>query len=153
IVGLVDDAAKRTKPGEWIIGHGWHQAKWSVAPTPNVEGYPVHTKLSELTPHNPVLLSHASGHMCFANAEAMRLANLTAKTPNPPGGEILKDASGSPTGIFRETAQGPVRQAHRNAVRSRSAEENARALDKAIHLAEQECLAKGITSFQDAGSD
>jgi predicted amidohydrolase YtcJ len=153
IVRLVVESAKKARPGEWIIGHGWHQEKWAARPMPNVEGYPVHTRLSELTPNNPVLLSHASGHMCFANAEAMRLANVTAKTANPPGGEILKDQAGNPTGIFRETAQGSVRSAHRNALRDRSPEESARTRLRAIHLAEEECLAKGITSFQDAGSD
>jgi predicted amidohydrolase YtcJ len=153
IVRLVEEAAKKTPPGEWIIGHGWHQEKWTARPDPNIEGYPAHTKVSAVTPKNPVLLSHASGHMCFANAEAMRLASVTTKTPNPSGGEILKDAAGNPTGIFRETAQMWVRMARQRALRSRSADETARDLDKAIHLAEEECLAKGITSFQDAGSD
>jgi predicted amidohydrolase YtcJ len=153
IIRLVEEAAKKTPPGEWIIGHGFHQAKWSAPPEPDVEGYPVHTKLSEVTPKHPVLLSHASGHMCFANAEAMRLADVTAATANPPGGEILKDATGNPTGIFRETAQGRIRAAYRRALANRSAGENARSLDKAIQLAEEESLSKGITSFQDAGSD
>jgi predicted amidohydrolase YtcJ len=153
IIRLVGEAAQRTPPGEWIIGHGWHQAKWAAPPEPNVDGYPIHTKLSEITPKNPVLLSHASGHMCFANAEAMRLAGVSSQTANPSGGEILKDAEGHPTGVFRETAQGPVRTACRRASQNRSAEETARTLDKAIQLAEDECLAKGITSFQDAGSD
>jgi predicted amidohydrolase YtcJ len=153
IIRLVEEAAKKAAPGEWIIGHGWHQEKWTTRPEPNVDGYPVHTKLSEVTPKNPVLLSHSSGHMCFANAEAMRLANVRAKTANPPGGEILKDAAGNPTGIFRETAQAWVRAAHRRAIQSRTADENARALNLAIRLAEDECLGKGVTSFQDAGSD
>jgi predicted amidohydrolase YtcJ len=153
IIQLVETAAKKAQPGDWIIGHGWHQEKWTTRPDPNVEGYPVHTRLSAVTPKNPVLLSHASGHMCFANAEAMHLANVTAQTKNPPGGEILRDQTGNPTGIFRETAQGWVNAAHRRALVNRPAEEKARVLDEAIRLAEEECLAKGITSFQDAGSD
>jgi predicted amidohydrolase YtcJ len=153
IIRLVEEAAKKAPKGEWIVGRAWHQEKWTERPQPNVEGYPVHTKLSEVTPNNPVLLTHVSGHMCFANAEAMRLAHVTPATATPPGGEILKDAAGNPTGIFRETAQGLVRQAHYRAVKNRSADENARDLDKAIRLAEDECLAKGVTSFQDAGSD
>src|SRR5262249_29295517 len=63
------------------------------------------------------------------------------------------DETGNPTGIFRETAQGWVNAAHRRALVNRPAEENARELDEAIRLAEEESLAKGITSFQDAGSD
>src|SRR5262249_47216159 len=121
-------------------------------PEPNVEGYPVHDKLSQLTPKNPVLLTHASGHMSFANAEAMRLAGVTAATRNPPGGEVLRDGQGNPTGVFRETAQGFV---GRGSARrgSRSTEDRAQQTLKAIELAQEECLAKGVTSFQDAGSD
>src|SRR5205823_2112420 len=68
------------------------------------------------------------------------------------GGEILKDATGQPTGIFRETAQGLVGRAHAERLRQRLPEERARDLHTAIRLAQEECLAKGVTSFQDAGS-
>jgi predicted amidohydrolase YtcJ len=104
IVALVGAAAKKVRPGEWILGRGWHQEKWSAKPEPNVHGYPVHARLSELTPDHPVLLTHASGHMSFANAAAMRLAGVDRATGNPPGGEVLKDAAGNPAGVFRETA-------------------------------------------------
>jgi predicted amidohydrolase YtcJ len=152
IVRQVEEAAKKTPAGEWILGRGWHQEKWTQKPEPHVEGYPVHTRLSEVTPRHPVLLTHASGHMSFANAEAMRLAGVTAATPDPAGGEILKDAQGNPTGIFRETAQGLLGRARGERARPRSAEKQARDLDTAIRLAQEECLAKGVTSFQDAGS-
>ncbi|NIO39970.1 MAG: amidohydrolase family protein, partial [Burkholderiales bacterium] len=78
---------------------------------PSVEGYPTETKISAVTPAHPVLLTHASGHMCFANAYAMQLAGVTAETENPIGGEILHDGSGSPIGIFRETAQSLIGRA------------------------------------------
>jgi predicted amidohydrolase YtcJ len=153
IIRQVAEAARKAPAGEWILGRGWHQEKWTAKPEPHVHGYPVHARLSEVTPKNPVLLTHASGHMSFANAEAMRLAGIDASTRNPPGGEILKDAQGNPTGVFRETAQGLVRRAHGERVRQRSPEERARDRDTALRLAQQECLAKGVTSFQDAGSD
>jgi predicted amidohydrolase YtcJ len=89
IVKMVGDAAKNAKPGEWIIGHGWHQAKWDTPPVPSVEGNPVHTSLSAVSPNNPVALSHASGHATFVNAKAMALAGITKSTPNPAGGEIV----------------------------------------------------------------
>jgi predicted amidohydrolase YtcJ len=88
--------------------------------------------------------------MSFANAEAMRLAGLKASTPNPVGGEILKDAQGKPIGIFRETAQELVRRGQ--SANSQKPEENARNLQKSIDLAQEVCLANGVTSFQDAGS-
>jgi predicted amidohydrolase YtcJ len=152
IIQQVAAAARKTPEGQWITGRGWHQEKWVRKPEPNVHGYPTHTALSKVTPKHPVLLTHASGHMSFANAEAMRLANVDATTRNPAGGEILRDDQGNPIGIFRETAQGLVSRAQSKAQRLRSAEEAARDLNTALELAMEECLAKGVTSFQDAGS-
>ena len=57
IVRMVGEAAKTAKPGEWILGRGWHQEKWSSRPTPNVEGFPVHDAFSKVSPNNPVLLT------------------------------------------------------------------------------------------------
>ena len=67
IVAMVGAAAREAKPGDWIIGRGWHQAKWDKVPAPNVEGFPVHSALSKVSPNNPVLLTHASGHAGFVN--------------------------------------------------------------------------------------
>jgi predicted amidohydrolase YtcJ len=152
IVHQVEEAAKKTPAGEWILGRGWHQEKWAARPEPNVEGYPTHAALSAVTPRNPVVLTHASGHMSFANGLAMRLAGVDARTANPPGGEVLKDAQGNPTGVFRETAQGLIGRVRDEHGRTRSAADRARDLHTALRLAEEECLAKGVTSFQDAGS-
>src|SRR5262245_13041144 len=108
IVAQVGRAVKQAKPGEWIIGRGWHQSKWTTAPTPNVEGFPTHASLDAVSPNNPVLLTHASGHAAFVNGKALEVAGVTGKTPNPSGGEILKDDKGNPTGLLRERAQGVV---------------------------------------------
>ena len=78
IVAKVGAAAKTAAPGEWIQGRGWHQEKWSTVPTPNVEGFPYHDALSKVSPNNPVMLEHASGHAAYANAKAMELAGVTA---------------------------------------------------------------------------
>ncbi|MDA7979942.1 MAG: amidohydrolase [Pirellulales bacterium] len=153
IVKQVADAAKEARPGEWIFGRGWHQEKWESAPSPNVEGYPVHTALSAVSPDNPVSLTHASGHMSFANAAAMKISNVTRATRNPPGGEIVHDETGEPIGVFRETAQSLIRSRRtgEDGGRMTAAERRAYTL-KAIELATDECLRKGVTSFQDAGS-
>src|SRR3954453_19917519 len=111
IVALVAEAAKTAKPGEWIIGRGWHQEKWTKRPEPNVEGFPTHASLDAVSPDNPVVLTHASGHAVFANARAMEESGITRSTPSPAGGEILKDASGDPVGLLREEAQSLVRSA------------------------------------------
>ena len=145
IVGQVERAVAEAEPGDWILGRGWHQSKWTETPAPAVQGLPTHHGLSAVSPENPVLLGHASGHMAFANAKAMELAGIDAATPDPAGGEIVRDAAGRPTGALRETAENLVA-----GLRSESLEWNhAR---RVVGLAGEECLAKGITSFQDAGS-
>jgi predicted amidohydrolase YtcJ len=152
IVDQVARAVKQAKPGEWIVGRGWHQSKWTSAPVPNVEGFPLHDSLDKVSPNNPVVLTHASGHASFANGKALELAGVTGKTPNPSGGEILKDAKGNPTGLMRERASGLIGRARTEAENRRTAAERADVLNRAIKLAVDESLAKGITSFQDAGS-
>ena len=140
IVGMVAAAAKEAKPGEWIVGRGWHQEKWDVRPQPNVNGFPVNTSLNAVSPNNPVFLEHVSGHAAFVNDAALKTAGITRDTPNPPGGDITKDASGKPIGLLNERAQGLVK-----------VERDGQA-DKAIDLAAEECISKGITTFEDAGS-
>jgi hypothetical protein len=152
IVAMVAVAARKAKPGEWILGRGWHQEKWDQKPAPEVEGFPTHDSLTKASPNNPVLLTHASGHAGFANARALELAGITKATPNPPGGEILRDSQGQAVGLLRETAQGLVRRAHSQSREKRTPQEIEMEARQEIELASRECLSKGITSFQDAGS-
>jgi predicted amidohydrolase YtcJ len=152
IVAKVAEAAKKAKPGEWIVGRGWHQKDWNPAPSPNVEGFPVHKTLSDASPRNPVVLTHSSGHAVFVNAAAMKVAGIDRNTAPPSGGDILKDAAGNPTGLLRETAAGLAYQALQTARNQRSAEEREAEQQKIIDLSVEECVRKGITSFQDAGS-
>ena len=150
IVAMVEQAVKNAKPGQWIYGRGWHQEKWSVKPTPAVEGFPIHHSLSRVSPDNPVLLTHASGHAAFANAKAMELSDVMPSTPNPSGGDILRDEKGNPTGLFRETASRLIRRGSGEPPAT-PAEAAARAR-RVLELASREVVSKGITSFQDAGS-
>jgi predicted amidohydrolase YtcJ len=153
VVAMVAAAAKATAPGDWILGRGWHQEKWNQAPAGGVQGFPSHHSISAVTPEHPVALTHASGHAAFFNQKAMDLAGVGAATENPAGGEILKGPDGKPIGVFSETAAGLVSR-HQSAreVRRTPAERRASLL-KQIELAVEDCLQKGVTSFQDAGSD
>jgi predicted amidohydrolase YtcJ len=146
IVAMVAEAVKTARPGQWIRGRGWHQEKWTAPPSPNVEGFPTHASLDRVSPDNPVVLTHASGHASFANGKAMQASGLTRKTPNPEGGEVLKDASGEPTGLLREKASDLIKEPALSA-----ADQLARDR-KILELADREALSKGVTSFQDAGS-
>jgi len=152
IVAMVAAAAKEAKPGTWILGRGWHQAKWDPPPSPNVQGFPLHDALSKVSPHNPVWLTHASGHAGFANAEAMRLAGVDRNTPNPAGGEILKDTNGNPIGLMNERAQSLVEKALSTYRSHLPPTEIAAEARQQVDLAVRECLSKGVTTFQDAGS-
>lgn len=152
VVAMTKEALKKAKPGEWIFGRGWHQEKWDKIPEPNVDGLPFHHTLSKVSPDNPVLFTHASGHASFANAKAMELAGITKDTQDPPGGEIVKDSEGNPIGAFRETAQRLLRRASNHYLESRTPEEIGAEQLRGIELAVQECLSNGVTSFHDAGS-
>ncbi|MDZ7332020.1 MAG: amidohydrolase [candidate division KSB1 bacterium] len=152
IVAMVAEAVKNATPGEWILGRGWHQEKWDKIPQPNVEGLPYHFDLSKVSPDNPVFLTHASGHAGYANAKAMELAGITKSTPDPDGGEIVRDEYGNPIGAFREEAQGLIVMAMRDYQHARTAEQRFADQVKTFDLAVQECLSHGITSFHDAGS-
>ena len=152
IVEQVRVAAAEAPPGKWIIGRGWHQSKWDSPPSPNVEGYPTHESLSEASPNNPVLLTHASGHMDFANAYAMRMAKVADDTKNPKGGTILRNEDGSATGVFRERASGMLHSArYADEGQNKTLDSSIKYLNRAAELASEECVRKGITSFQDAG--
>ena len=145
LVDMVSGAVAEAKPGEWILGRGWHQSKWEPVPVPLVKGFQTHDKLSAISPNNPVWLTHASGHAAFGNAKAMELAGVTSETEFGFGGEIIKDLRGNPTGVFNERAQGLVSQYVETEGEDNSSQ-------RALELAVQACLENGITSFQDASS-
>ena len=150
IVRMVAEAVKKAKPGQWIVGRGWHQEKWTSKPQPNVEGFPTHASLDAVSPNNPIVLTHASGHGAFVNAKAMAVSGITRDTPNPRGGEILKSRSGDPIGFLRENASGLVRLGAGEP--TPTPDEIAARTRNVLRLADDEVIAKGITSFQDAGA-
>ncbi|MEM9919629.1 MAG: amidohydrolase [Bacteroidota bacterium] len=152
IVQRVGEKAKEMAPGEWIEGRGWHQEKWDSSPGQTLYGYPFHDDLSAVSPDNPVILIHASGHSLFANAKAMEAAGISLETPDPEGGAIIRDNRGNAIGVFEERAMGPIRSAYQAYLDQLPQEAQTARWHKAIELAQQDCLQKGITSFQDAGS-
>ncbi len=152
IVSQVAEKVKEAKPGEWIIGRGWHQEKWDEALETQIEGYPFHDELSAISPDNPVLLSHASGHASFANKKAMEMVGISKETPAPSGGHIIRDNRGEAIGVFEERAEDVLWQHYKAYFEQLSKKEQKKQWVKGVKLAEQECLSKGITSFQDAGS-
>lgn len=150
-VGRVAVAVDAAEPGEWIFGRGWHQEKWDRLPSDAVDGVPLNKTLSRISPNNPVLLGHASGHAAFANDAALAAAGITDTTSNPEGGTIVRDDAGRATGLLRETAQQLVAKAGADYQSQRSQDEQLAELREQVLLAGEQALAHGITSFHDAG--
>ncbi|HEV2671375.1 MAG TPA: amidohydrolase [Gemmatimonadales bacterium] len=90
--------AARLKRGEWITGGDWDHTLWPGATLPQ------HGWIDSVTPNNPVFVNRLDGHEALANSAALRAAGVTKATPTPQGGEILHDARGEPTGIFKDRA-------------------------------------------------
>ncbi len=149
IIDAVAEKVKTTEPGEWITGRGWHQSKWAGLPEDAVNGFQTHYKLSEVSPDNPVYLSHASGHAGFANAKAMEIAGIQLLPKDGidkfevEGGEVMRDAIGRPTGIFNERAQSLIWK-H---IPATTPEKDTQAFELAVVA----CHRNGITGFHDAG--
>jgi predicted amidohydrolase YtcJ len=150
IVSMVAAAVKGAKPGQWIYGRGWHQEKWTTRPNPAVEGFPTRASLDAVSPDNPVILTHASGHASFANSKALQLSGISRTTPDPPGGDLVRDASGAPTGLLRERASGLIRAGIGEP--AATPEERVARSRRILELASREVVSKGITTFHDAGS-
>ena len=144
LIDMVSDAVENSKPGEWILGRGWHQSKWNDDKNDFVKGFQTHERLSEISPNNPVWLKHASGHAGFANQKAMDIAGVNKETEFGFGGEIIKDLSRKPTGVFNERAQGLISEKVENNLGEESDL-------RAIELAVKASLENGVTSFHDAG--
>ena len=97
-VHRIAERAKSAPKDEWIMGGDWDETKWTPASLPN------HELIDAVTPNNPVAVSRYDGHMVLANAVALQLAGITAKTPDPPGGSIVRDGKGNPTGALKDAA-------------------------------------------------
>ena len=148
MVDRVKEAIDKSKPGEWILGRGWHQDKWDSLPKNTVGGFQTHELLSAVSPDNPVYLSHASGHAAIANAKAMEIAGVNQLSVEQlqseiEGGEVFRDELGNPTGVFNETAQ--------RLIRKHIPEDSPERDRMALELAIKACHRNGITSFHDAG--
>jgi len=152
IVAMVEEKVKTLQPGEWIDGRGWHQEKWIESPGETTNGYPFHKKISDITPDNPVILRHASGHALFANAKAMEIAGISMDSGDPEGGRIVRNDEGEAIGVFEERAMSMISVAHQEYLNTLSEDDRTKKWYEAVRIAQEESLRKGVTSFQDAGA-
>ncbi len=151
VVRKVAEAVKHAKPGAWIIGNNWHQEQWTHPPQPNVDGLPTGKALDAVSPDNPVLLWHSSGHALFANRKALELAGIGPHTPDPAGGQIVRDADGRAIGMLRDHATEAVLKAFRQSRAGETAQQRHARLMGYVGLATRNALEHGVTSWQDMG--
>lgn len=138
-VTRVAQFAKANQDSAWIIGRGWNQVLW---PT---KQFPTTALLDEAVNDRPVYLTRVDAHAGWANSKALALAGINKDTIDPPGGEIIRDSKGNPTGVLIDNAMALVQQ-H---IPEPDQNDKLRALNTAFdHL-----LALGITSVHDAGVD
>jgi hypothetical protein len=102
VVERVAARARATRPGEWIRGRGWDQNAWPV------RSFPTEAALSRAVPDHPVVLTRVDGHAVLVNARALEIAGITAATPDPPGGRIIRNPDGSPSGVLVDVARSLV---------------------------------------------
>jgi predicted amidohydrolase YtcJ len=133
-------AAKLPK-GRWILGGKWDHENW----TPNA--LPTAAMIDAVTPDNPVFIDRLDGHMALTNSLAMKLAGVDKNTKDVAGGEIVRDASGNPTGVFKDDAMSYISKV----IPSPSWEERL----EAAQAATDHAASLGVTSVQDvsAGTD
>ena len=129
-------AVAQHKEGEWITGGGWDHTLWLEKRLPNRQ------QLDAVSPKNPVILTHISGHVAVANSLALKSAEIDKNTPNPPGGEIERDALGQPTGMLKEGAAISL-------VKVRIPDPTFEQRRKGIELVLANVAKNGVTSVQD----
>lgn len=127
----------RRHPDRWVLGGTWDHELWGGE-------LPHRRWIDSLTPRTPVFVRRLDGHMGLANSRALELAGITAATPDPPGGTIVRDPDGQPTGILKDAAQDLVER-----VIPQPSEEE---LDEALDRAQRHALERGVTLITDMGT-
>jgi predicted amidohydrolase YtcJ len=134
-VQRVAERVAKTPEGQWISGHGWFQMIWPD------KAFPTAADLDAVSPNHPVYLTAKSGHAGWANSLALRMCGVTNTTSDPEGGQILRDASGQPSGILLEDAMGLVASYIPLLTADQIADE--------MKTAQQLALASGLTGIHD----
>ncbi len=99
VLSLVESRVRSAAPGAWVIGRGWDQNDWPTT------SWPTRADLDRVAPDNPVFLTRIDGHAAWVNSRALALAGVTAATPDPPGGRLIRDDRGAPTGLLIDNAK------------------------------------------------
>jgi hypothetical protein len=139
IAARVREAAAGRPEGQWVLGRGWDQNDWAV------QVFPTAAALDSAAPDHPVWLTRVDGHAGWANRRAMELAGITAETPDPEGGRIVRDGAGNATGVFIDNAEDLIEAA----IPAPSPDELAARLD----AAQDRMVSVGLTGVHDMGTE
>ena len=131
----VKEAVGKHQAGEWVVGAGWDQSRWPD------QKFPTRLILDEVSPDNPVFLTHVSGHIGVANSQALKHAEINPDTKDPQGGQIERFEDGEATGLLKESAMEMVEQ--------RIPDPSAEDRRKGIEMVLEELAKNGVTSVQD----
>lgn len=135
----VKERVRQTPPGHWVTGRGWIETFWKP------EIFPMRLDLDKISPDNPVFLKRADGHSVVVNSAALKIAGIDKETPNPFGGEILKDKnSGDPLGMLLDHAE--------DLVGKHIPEPTAQEMERELLLGVKRSLELGWCEIQNAGS-
>jgi predicted amidohydrolase YtcJ len=134
----IGERAKKLNKGEWITGGTWDHELWGGTPLPS------HDWVDALTPDNPVFVTRYDGHMAMANGLAMKLAGITRSTKDPPGGTVVRDPQGNPTGLMKDAAMDLITRA----IPTETEEQ----LLRDAHAGMNEARRNGVTTIQDISS-
>lgn len=134
-IAMIAERAKKTPAGQWMVGGNWDDQRWNPAVLPSRDW------IDSVTGNTPVVLSRYDGHMVLVNTAALKIAGVTRETPDPPGGVVVHDAAGEPTGVLKDAAMDAVYSKIPPATHDQLAAAVKRALAHAASL--------GVTSVQD----
>ena len=127
--------------GDWLVGRGWDQTRWPKGQ----QDFHTRGDLDSMFPKTPVFLTRVDGHAGWVNGEALRRSGINRETKDPPGGRIVRDAHGEPTGVLVDHAM--------QQVESQLPAVDAPQLEARLNAALSHCAHLGLTAVHDAGID
>lgn len=137
VVKIAEQAHKELPTGTWLEGRGWDQNDWAG------QQYPTAAMLDAVTGDRPTMLRRVDGHASWVNTAALKLAGITADTPDPDGGEIIRDSDGNPTGILIDNGA--------DLVRAVMPDVSDAEMERRVNLAIRHCWTHGVTGVHEAG--
>lgn len=138
-LGRIRDYMGASRNSRWVIGRGWNQVLWKE------RRFPTARELDAVVSDRPAVMSRVDGHASWVNTAALKVADITAATPDPQGGQIVKDASGQPTGVLVDTAQ--------ELIEKHIPPASDKEMKRQLRAATMEVALLGMTGVHDAGVD